>query len=110
MHLLQVDVSIPASAFHDDHSSEDEFEVHTRLYGDVERGVRLEGRSGIDPNTGYVNQERTRAILYGVSDFILELETVDGVFQGSYAELTVTASEPTTARILGTFKASFSRP
>ena len=70
-------------------SSKDDFEVYTRWYGDAEVGVRCGERNGIDPRTGYVNQERLRAVLYGFADLQLTLETVDGVMQGSFITLRI---------------------
>ncbi len=91
-------------------SSEDEFEVHTRWFGTPARGVRLEERNGVDARSGYVNQERTRGALYGFDGVDLTLETVDGVFEGSFAELRVDGDEPFCARALESFTARFSRP
>jgi hypothetical protein len=93
----------------DDRSSEPEFEVYTRWYGSRERGVRLEERSGVDSKTGYVDQERTRAVLYGFDALALEVETVDGVFQGSFVNLRVEASAALEAELLELFTRTFSR-
>ena len=93
----------------DGRSSEDEFEVYTRWYGDAAIGVRCDERSGIDPRTGYVNQERTFATVYGVSNLELTLETVDGVMEGSFITLRLSAEPILEQTILELFTRSFSR-
>ena len=93
----------------DGRSSEDDFEVYKRWYGDADLGVRLEERSGIDSRTGYVNQERTRAIVYGVRDLNLELETVDGVMEGSFITLRLEGGAVLEASICEAFTRKFSR-
>ena len=93
----------------DGRSSEDDCEVYTRWYGGADVGVRLEERSGIDPRSGYVNQERSRAVLYGLADLQLTLETVDGVLEGSFITLRLEADSALEASITEAFTRTFSR-
>ena len=93
----------------DGRSSEDDFEVYTRWYGGADVGVCLEERSGIDLASGYVNQERTRAVVYGVRDMNLELETVDGVMEGSFVTLRLEGGAALEASTLEAFTRRFSR-
>ena len=93
----------------DGRSSEDDFEVYTRWYGGADVGVRLEERSGIDLASGYVNQERTKAVVYGVRDLNLELETVDGVMEGSFVTLRLEGGAVLEASICEAFTRRFSR-
>ena len=71
--------------------------------------MRCEERSGIDPRTGYVNQERTFATVYGVRDLELTLETVDGVIEGSFISLRVSAEPILEQTIIKLFTRTFSR-
>lgn len=93
----------------DGRSSEDDLELYTRWYGDASVGVRLEERSGIDARTGYVNQERTFATVYGVSGLQLALETVDGVMEGSFITLRLEAEPALESFMLEAFTRTFSR-
>ena len=114
--VRQWNLELPVRPWRDAYSSEDDFEVHTREFGSAERGVRLEERgvrleerNGVDSRTGYVNQERVKAVLYGVETATFELETVDGVFQGSYAKLRVETTAAIEAEIEALFTRTFSR-
>lgn len=93
----------------DGRSSEDDFELYTRWYGDASVGVRLEERSGVDARTGYVNQERTFATVYGVSGLQLALETVDGVMEGSFITLRLDVEPALESFMLEAFTRTFSR-
>ena len=109
MEFLRGITGLELVLWRDGRSSEDDFEVYKRWYGDADLGVRLEERSGIDSRTGYVNQERTRAIVYGVRDLSLELETVDGVMEGSFITLQLEADPVLEAAICEAFTRMFSR-
>lgn len=93
----------------DGRSSEDDLELYTRWYGDAGVGVRLEERSGVDTRTGYVNQERTFATVYGVSGLQLALETVDGVMEGSFITLRLDVEPALESFMLEAFTRTFSR-
>lgn len=109
LEFLRVITGLELAVWRDGRSSEDEFEVYTRWYGDAAMGVRCEERSGIDPRTGYVNQERTFAFLCGVSGLELTLETVDGVMEGSFVTLRLSAEPMLESTILELFTRTFSR-
>ncbi len=109
LEFLRVVTGLELLIWRDGRSSEDEFEVYTRWYGDAAMGVRCEERSGIDQRTGYVNQERTFAALYGMSDLELSLETVDGVIEGSFVTVRVEAAPMLEQTILELFTRTFSR-
>jgi hypothetical protein len=109
LEFLRVVTKLELLIWRDGRSSEDEFEVYARWYGDAAIGVRLEERSGIDPRTGYVNQERTRAVVYGVHDLELTLETVDGVIEGSFVSLRINADAALEQAMLKAFRRTFSR-
>lgn len=93
----------------DGRSSEDDLELYTRWYGDASVGIRLEERSGVDARTGYVNQERTFATVYGVSGLQLALETVDGVMEGSFITLRLDVEPALESFMLEAFTRTFSR-
>ena len=107
--FLRSVTKLELAVWRDGRSSEDDFEVYTRWYGSADCGVRLEERSGIDPRTGYVDQERTRAVVYGVSNLELTLETVDGVIEGSFVTLWLEAEPALEQMILEAFTRTFSR-
>ena len=109
LEFLRLVTGLELLIWRDGRSSEDDFEVYTRWYGDATMGVRLEERSGIDPRTGYVNQERTRAVVYGVSNLELTLETVDGVMQGSFVTIRLEAELILESSIFELFTRTFSR-
>jgi hypothetical protein len=98
-----------ARLHHDARASEDEFEVYTRWFGSDERGVRLEERNGIDPRTSHVNREHTRVVIHGFQAVTLEVETMDGVLEGSFVTLRVEASPALEAALLELFTRTFSR-
>jgi hypothetical protein len=93
----------------DGRSSEEDFEVYTHWYGDAGVGVRFEERSAVDRRTGYVNQERTLATVYGVNGLQLSFETVDGVMEGSFVTLRLEAAPVLESSILELFRRTFSR-
>ncbi len=109
LEFLRLVTGLELAVWRDGRSSEDDFEVYTRWYGDAAIGMRCEERSGVDPRTGYVNQERTRAVVYGLADLELTLETVDGVIEGSFISLRVSAEPILEQTILELFRRSFSR-
>ena len=107
--FLRAVTGLELAVWSDGRSSEDEFECYTRWYGDATIGVRCEERSGIDLRTGYVNQERTLATIYGVGGLQLTLETVDGVMEGSFITLRVITEPLLEQTILELFTRTFSR-
>jgi hypothetical protein len=106
VHLLEPDLEL--AVWREARASEDEFELYARWFGDAARGVRLGERNGIHPSSGFVNQERVFGALYGF-DITLELETVDGVFEGSFATLRLEADAALEERVLEMFTQMFSR-
>lgn len=109
LEFLRGVTQLELAAWRDERSSEDDFECYTRWYGNADCGVRCEERSGIDPRTGYVDQERTLATVYGLDGLELTLETVDGVMQGSFISLRLEAEAALERAILEAFTRSFSR-
>lgn len=109
LEFLRAVTGLELDFWRDGRSSEDDFEVYMRWFGDAATGVRCEERSGIDPRTGYVDQERTRAVVYGVNGLELTLETVDGVMQGSFITLRLEAEPMLESSISEAFTRTFSR-
>ena len=109
LEFLRGVTQLELNSFRDGRSSEDDFECYTCWYGDAGVGVRLEDRSGVDPLTGYVNQERTKAVLYGFAGLQLTLETVDGVMEGSFITLRLEAEPVLESSIFEMFTRTFSR-
>ena len=109
LEFLRGVTQLELNSFRDGRSSEDDFECYTRWYGDAVIGARLEERSGIDPRTGYVNQERTLATVYGVNGLQLILETVNGVMEGSFITLQLEAEPVLESSIFEMFTRTFSR-
>ena len=109
LEFLRAVTGLELLIWRDGRSSEDNFECYTRWYGDATISVRLEERSGIDPRTGYVNQERTLATVYGVNGLQLILETVDGVMEGSLITLQLEAEPVLESSIFEMFTRTFSR-
>lgn len=109
LEFLRTVTGLELSLLRDERSSEGDFECYTRWYGDTDCSVRLEQRSGIDSRSGHVDQERTLAVVYSVKSLTLNLETMDGVMEGSIITLRLEADPALESSIVEMFTRSFYR-